>query len=738
MSQPISPPAVTRGGADELPAYVSNGFVGLRVLDVPLLPGMVMVSGFSGLHSEVEVEASAEAPYPVAGDIALNGVRLSDQPQLAEFVDQRYDFSNGELTTRFRFHAGGAVASVEVLTFCSRERPTLVLQEVAVEVDSPADLELRALVDTTRIPGRPVSRSARLPGKDHDMIDGMMEWSSLGDRATVGVAYVSELLGDEGAERRLAKWGLEADLATDYAIRTKTGRRYRLRQIASVVPSVTHHDPDHQAARLVARAKEDGFDRLRNENRIVWEQLWRSRILVDADDPRWQAYADAAFYYLNSSVHPGAPASTSIFGLAMWRNYHYYFGHVMWDIEFFGVPPLLLLQPQGARAVLDYRTRMITGARNNAKLNGRDGLQFPWESGPETGEEATPGAGRSSWHEDHASLDVAWAFAQYAHATGDRRFLMHDASRVLYGVADWATSRAARRRGGYEWRETMGIAERQTSSDNEAFTVMMARTVLAEAIDCATRLGDPVDPSWTRVLDGLPVRWRADTKVVPSHDGFTPREEKGATPAPLAGIFPAWYALDPKVERATLEYYLALAPDYVGSPMLSPLYGVWAAWAGDRRLSARLLDEGYAALIAGRFLQTLEYAPDKTPEAAAGPFFANLGGFLTSLLYGFPGIKLGPGAPETWPSRPVVLPAGWRSIEVERIWAHGKPMRLVARDCTERAELIDDGQARRAAATGTASPRSSPRTPRSRGASLPRRSSGVPAPSRPRSRSRSG
>jgi trehalose/maltose hydrolase-like predicted phosphorylase len=696
MSRPSNPPAATRGGADELPAYVSNGFVGLRVLDIPLLPGMVMVSGFAGLHSMVEVEAAAEAPYLVAGDILLNGVRLSDQPQLAEFVEQRYDFSNGELTTSFRFHAGGAVASVEVLTFCSRERPTLVLQEVAVEVDSPADLELRALVDTTRIPGRSISRSQELPGKDNDAVDGMMEWSSLGDRGTVGIAYVTELLGDDDAERRLAKWGIESDLATDYAIRTRTGRRYRLRQIASVVPSVTHLDPDHQAARLVTRAKEDGFERLRDENRTVWDELWRGRILIDADEPRWQQLADAAFYYLNSSVHPSAPSSTSIFGLAMWRNYHYYYGHVMWDIEFFGVPPLLLLQPEGARALLDYRTRMIEGARNNAKLNGRDGLQFPWESGPKNGEETTPGAGRSSWHEDHASLDIAWAFAQYAHATGDRRFLRDDASRVLYGVADWATSRAARRRGGYEWTETMGIAERKTASDNEAFTVMMARRVLAEAIDCASRLGDPVDPSWTKVLDGLQVRWRTDTKVVPSHDRFTPREEKGATPAPLAGIFPAWYSLDPKVERATLDYYLALAPDYIGSPMLSPLYGVWAAWAGDRRRSARLLEEGYAALVGDRFLQTLEYGPAMTPEAQAGPFFANIGGFLTSLLYGFPGIRLGPGEPESWPSRPVVLPAGWRSIEVERAWVRKEPARIVAAHGARRAEITIGGRGRRA------------------------------------------
>ena len=55
--------------------------------------------------------------------------------------------------------------------------------------------------------------------------------------------------------------------------------------------------------------------------------------------------------------------------------------------------------------------------------------------------------------------------------------------------------------------------------------------------------------------------------------------------------------------------------------------------------------------------------PDTPPSRS---FFANLGGFLSGLLYGLPGIRLGADEPSTWPSRPVVLPAGWRSIEVER------------------------------------------------------------------------
>jgi len=698
---PISPPTATQSGTSELPAYVSNGLVGLRVMDIPLLPGVVLVSGFAGIHPQVQVEAAAEAPYPIAGDITLNGVRLRLAPHQAEFIDQRYDFSCGELTTRFRYAAGGATATVEVLTFASRERPTIIAQEVAVEVDRPVDMELRALVDTTTLTGRNATRHRRIPGPEPEAVEGSIEWESLGRMMSCGVAYVSEFLGDADTKRTVRDWGLETDLATDYAVRAHPGRRYRLRQIASIIPSVLHHDPDHEAVRLAAQAGDSGFEALRAENRAQWDELWRARIVIDADDDRWQALADAAFFYLNCSVHPSAPSSTSIYGLATWRNYHYYYGHVMWDIESFCVPALLTAQPDAAETLLEYRLQTLRAARGNAKIHGRRGIQFPWESGPLHGEEASPGMGHASWHEDHVSRDIAWAFAQFAHATGDRRFLDEGASRVLYGVADWIASRVTPTRDGYAWRRTMGIAERETPSDNEAYTLMAARMVLAEAIDCARTLGHSVDPVWQRVRDGLMLRRSDWTGAIMAHDGFHPREQKGATPGVLAGIFPLWHPFDPEVEQRTLDYYLSLADGYVGSPMLSPLYGVWASWAGDRKLAARLYEEGYAELVGGRFLQTLEQSPTRYPDKPpSGPFFANMGAFLTGLLYGLPGLRISADDPAAWPVRPVVLPAGWRSIEVKRAWVRRQPARIVARHGADRTEIIlpRSGRAARRAA----------------------------------------
>lgn len=685
MSMPINPPPVLGSGRRELPAYVSNGLIGLRVRDMPLAAGMALLSGYTGEHYERRIEAAAVAPYPIAADLALDGVWLSDVPHQVADLEQAYDFSCGELTTRFTFAASGRNAQVEVLTFCSREDPTLICQEIRVTLDAACALGLRSVVDAGAADGRALRHARTTPGEDEPAVDGSLLWESAGALSQCGVALVTEVLGADASEPQRPPLR-DHRLITEYQVRARAGRPVRLRQIASLIPDVMHRMPDHQAVRLAAKARKDGFDAVRAENRAAWAELWKGRIRLEGAGERWQALADAAVFYLNTSVHPSSPASTSIFGLATWHDYHYYFGHVMWDIEAFAVPPLCVLQPHAAEALLHYRSENLPAARRNAQLFGRRGLQFPWESAPRSGEEAAPMPGTAAWHEDHVSLDVARAFSLYADATGDMEFLRTKAWPVLFGVAEWLTTRVTRTRGGYDIAESMGIAEREVPVNNAAFTNMGAVVVLRDAVRVAGRLGLEANPEWTKIADGMAIPKRG--KAVVSHDDYRSNEEKGATPDPLMGLFPFGFPLDPDEEAATLELYLGLAQDYIGSPMLSALYGAWAARTGDRRLALKLLDDGYGQFCTGRFLQTLEYRADRFPEQPqAGPFFANIGGFLTGLLFGFTGLTPTADDPQTWASRPVVLPAGWTAIEIDRLWIRGQPMRLAARQGADRAEL---------------------------------------------------
>jgi hypothetical protein len=75
--------------------------------------------------------------------------------------------------------------------------------------------------------------------------------------------------------------------------------------------------------------------------------------------------------------------------------------------------------------------------------------------------------------------------------------------------------------------------------------------------------------------------------------------------------------------------------------------------------------------------------------------FANTGGYLSTLLFGYPGLRLGSGPPESWAVRPVVLPRAWSGIHVERLWMQGEPRSLTA-TAGARSAIIDGVRLRKA------------------------------------------
>ena len=684
MSAPISPPTVSGAGDDFLPAYVSNGVIGLRVRDVPWRAGFATLSGLEGEDPESGVACVPEIPYPLAGDLEVGDFRLSHHGGAIRGLAQDYDFATGELTSRFVVRAGEVDVRVEIVTFCARTYPAMAVQQTTLTTDRPAHVALSAGIDTTGAPGRWFYRDTTVPGGDAETLDGVMLWSTLGELATCGMAYWTEcsnpLAKHSRDERR------DQPLLTTYETDLDANEPFVVRQMTAIVPSTNHAQPHRQAVRLAATARRAGFDRVRADNRDAWTELWKGRVVLQGADRRWQEMADAAFFYVHASTHAGS-LSSHPFGLAQWHDYHYYYGHVMWDVDTFIVAPLVLTAPSAARALLDFRSRCLEAARENARLGGYAGVQFPWEASPARGEEAAPAFGEASAYEHHVSADVAHAFAQFAQATGDDVFLRDRAWPVLSGVADWLVSRGTRTDRGWEIRAAMGIAERKEPTNNTSFVNMSATVALREALWCADAVATPPPPHWRSMADGLVLPMRDG--VVLDHDGYEPDEEKGATPAALAGIFPLGYDLERDAERATLRFYLDMADEYAGSPMLSALLGAWAARNGDRSESTRLFEEGYAKFCSPRFNVMHEYRHDRFPEQpVAGPFLANAAGFLLALMYGLPGVHIGPEEdPQDWCRRPVVMPDAWDGIEVERLWVRGNPMSLEARHGDARARL---------------------------------------------------
>jgi hypothetical protein len=114
--------------------------------------------------------------------------------------------------------------------------------------------------------------------------------------------------------------------------------------------------------------------------------------------------------------------------------------------------------------------------------------------------------------------------------------------------------------------------------------------------------------------------------------------------------------------------------------MLSAPLGVYAAWLGDRKRSARLFEQGYAEFVNEPFRETNESSNVRRPGLPrSSPLFANIGGFLTSLYFGLTRLRVGPGELDSWSEGSATMPEGWDGIEVQRIWLRGRPTRISCR-----------------------------------------------------------
>jgi trehalose/maltose hydrolase-like predicted phosphorylase len=424
----------------------------------------------------------------------------------------------------------------------------------------------------------------------------------------------------------------------------KAGESYLFSVVASATSTEHFDDPLNEAERLTIFAKLEGTQRLLQRHEAEWEKLWKSDIVIEGD---LQAQKDVRFglYHLYSFARAGTAYSLSPMGLSGLG----YNGHVFWDTELWMYPPLLALQPDIAKSLLEYRFERLDAAKQNAFSHGYKGAMFPWESSDE-GTEDTPVWALTGPFQHHITGCVGWAFWKYYQVTKDRVWLRDRGYPVLKEVADFWASRVERKGAGrYEINNVIGANEWQENIDNNAFTNGMAITALRYASQAARELGLTPDPDWEHVAQNIPILKFPDgtTKENSTYDGVDIKQ---------ADVNLLAYPLEIVSERAQVEkdlkYYEArMSPQgpAMGNAILATLY-------------SRL---GQPEKAYELFIKT--YKPNEVPpfgvlaETAGGtnPYFATgAGGMLQTVIFGFGGLKIGDtgitqegkGLPKKWKS----------------------------------------------------------------------------------------
>nr|XP_012625040.1 acid trehalase-like protein 1 isoform X3 [Microcebus murinus] len=262
----------------------------------------------------------------------------------------------------------------------------------------------------------------------------------------------------------------------------------------------------------------------------AWAQLWAGRGLdVAGPLPLRQALRGSLYYLLSALPPPGATEyichGLSPGGLSNGSREECYWGHVFWDQELWMFPLVLMLHPEAARAILEYRVRTLGGALQNAHNLGYQGAKFAWESAG-SGLEVCP-EDIYGTQEIHINGAVVLAFELYYHATQDLQ-LFREAGGwdVVSAVAEFWCSRVewSPREEQYHLRGVMPPDEYHAGVDNSVYTNVVAQNSLRFAAALAWDLGLPVPKRWLEVADKIKVPFDQERNFHPEFDGYEPGE----------------------------------------------------------------------------------------------------------------------------------------------------------------------------------------------------------------------
>ena len=688
------------------PTYVGNGYFATMSSprgtegNLAYLVGL-MDYGADDVSRPAAIPGWTEIDYSTgdskAGHFWMNQVRLD----AATFADYRQtlDMRAATLTTRYRYDDHGRKTGVEVVTLVSQASPHLAATRLSITPDFDGTVQLSFALNLWA-PHQPRFAMGKLTGDQMqeavaaNNMDFTATPPATPDRAAVwyhGDTHVLASDGDTGdftlwldgraeqglpmaeatalrlpaglhiAEARLYRSGYR--LALDVNVDVQKGKTYTFDKFVAASRADWGGDAKADLA-LAKSARSDGFDKLLAAHRAAWDALWRSDIVIDGDAAA-QTLAHSDLYYLLSASTPNT--HWSIGACAMTPGYS---GHIFWDADTWIFPALLLLHPDRAKSLVDFRAHTLPAAQARAREAGFKGAKYPWEADAENGTEQTPHpAFVLGEREIHINADVAIAQWQYWLATHDRDWLQKSGWPVIRNLADFWASRATWKADAnrYEIEHVTSVAESYNDVPNDTFTNASAQKVLRIAAQAAKLVGEKADPNWADVADKLYIPFSESEQRHYDFDPRVPREPwEGSTLGLL--MYPNLdLPLSPQIRRNDFRHVMESIelthrePHGMGAAPAS----IAAASVGDAQRAVAWMQGIFSSgLIKPPFNVRTETATNNT-----GYFATASGGFVQILMYGFAGLRIqDDGLVDAYAP---VLPATWKSMTLKNVSFRG-------------------------------------------------------------------
>ncbi len=584
------------------------------------------------------------------GKYWLDGMKINDSNFSG--YEQTLDMLNGVLKTEYIWQDNSKSTLIKTETFISRENKNLAAVKFQITPRFTGNIKIFLPLKEWKPPKRKTYATLQhialnppgaypaewYPGymklltKNSDTANNkIIFW--IVSKAVGRSTYVAEAANVDWPElknKSIKIVNTNDEIGLEIEFSANANQEYTFYKYISAVSSFDTTNYLELAKDISSKAKQEGYNKILNHNNEAWNKLWKTDIKIYGN-PQLQKAVHSMMFYLFCSIRAGTNFSIPPMGLA---NDGYY-GHIFWDADTFMFPALLLMHPEMAESMVNFRFEALDAAKANAKLNGYKGAMYPWES-DEIGNEATPGfAYQNALHENHITGDVALAQWQYYLATGNKQWLADTGYSVIKETADFWTSRVSfnKKKDRFEIKNVVSVDEGKIGINNDTYTNSIAKKNLEIAIEAGRILNKKINHEWINVKDKIYIPFDSVNQIYPTYEN-APDSILGAVVTLLS--YPIGVNMSETAKVNNLKSAAKLVKkEGSGAMMTITLLPVIAAAVRDANLLNELTAVSYKPYLHPPYNVLTE-----TPHNHSINFITGAGGFLQQIIYGYTGLRI--------------------------------------------------------------------------------------------------
>ncbi|XP_026465259.1 protein-glucosylgalactosylhydroxylysine glucosidase-like [Ctenocephalides felis] len=381
----------------------------------------------------------------------------------------------------------------------------------------------------------------------------------------------------------------------------------------------------------------------------AWQETWNEARIEIEGDLKLAKIVYGSLYYILSSLpstrtnqKPMEFYGLSPGSLARGSEVLDYEGHNFWDTEIWMFPVILLLRPDLAEILLQYRASKKIAAKDLAAEIGCRGIRFPWESAFTGYETTQPCCPEVAKYQHHITADVSFAIRQYLAVKGpEDPWIQDHGCDLLLDIAEFWSSRVEFNTSTqkYDINYVMGPDEDHFNINNSVYTNVAAGLALylGEYAKCICGHFSN-SQNYAEIAKHLTLLYDQKKNYHPEFQGFNPQTEKIKQADVVLIGYPLQYPMESSTRMNDLKIYGPITRDS-GPAMTWAMHSINYLDLGMHDEARKMFQKSYQDYVREPFKVWNENRRANSGDGAVN-FLTGMGGFLQTIINGYAMIRI--------------------------------------------------------------------------------------------------